>query len=544
MPEPTLAEPEPVAAEAATAEPTLAEREVLALQTLERLAAERAKAESEVDRAAKARREEEERVATTHRNRVTNQARNDTTETKAKYQAVKDKIAADALSQTKATEAEYAEAKTLVTKRANSARNTAKKKMEEVRWQALAVFEAGKDNSIKQFKAHEAEIKGLVEQTDDFKFRAEPVLQRVRRFAPPVVPPTPPAVVAAPVVEGAAPDAPAPAEAPVTEPAPGDTPEKPIEALQAALAKAEELLEPVAKLSVPKLVVPLTVVAVLLVGASAYPLGLALGWKVGGGVAAALAAVAGAAAYIGLGKAARGQVARVYPPLLATLAEAERLVDVCKKWAKTTYDKNKDEVEAKRQREVGKAEEKFNQAVAEADEKRAQGTKEADAKYPPLLQAAADAPGRRDSRQADEVITRKSAERHPGPLPSARPRRGRGRTTRRSRGGHRPKAYADAWDVARMARWREGLAGVDAVASIRPRRGRPPVHGLARGRRRLVGRPRSEVPQRDAVRDPLAGPGGRPPGPPRRTPGSSAQGPTRSRNLPAFHLRSPRRGPS
>ena len=122
------------------------------------------------------RREEEERVAKVDRDRVTSIARNDTTETKAKYQAVKDKIAQDALAQAKAVEAEYAEAKKAVASEANSARNSAKKKMEEVRWQALAVFEAGKDNSIKQFKIHETEIKGLAEQIEDFKFQAEPVL--------------------------------------------------------------------------------------------------------------------------------------------------------------------------------------------------------------------------------------------------------------------------------------------------------------------------------------------------------------------------------
>jgi len=433
-------------------EPTLAERELTALQTLERLAAERARAEAEAERNNRARREEEDRVAKVNRDRVTTQARNDTTETKAKYQSAKDKISQEALSQAKAVEAEYAEAKKSVASRANSGRNSAKKKMEEVRWQALAVFEAGKDNSIKQFKVHEAEVKALAEQIEDFKFQSEPVLSRVRRYTPPV-----------PVVPEPVPAAPAEGSleaAPVAEPAaPVETPEKPIEALQAALQAADELLGPVEKVSGPKLVVPLTVVTVVLVGALAYPLGLALGWPVGGGMAAVLALAAGAGAFVALRNLARKQVARVYPPLLAKLAEAEALVEASKKWAKATYETNKDEVEAKRQREVSKAEDRFNQAVAEAEERRAQAAREADTKYPPLIQAVND---RRDAamKEADEVYPRR--------LKEIQDRFQRESTqvieTYRKSKETSDRLEAEAWD-ALEARWRDGLVEVNAVAS-------------------------------------------------------------------------------
>ncbi len=437
-------------------EPTLAEREVTILQTLERLAAERARAESVADRENRLRREEEERVAKVNRDRVTTIARNDTTETKTKYQAVKDKIGAEALSQTKAVEAEYAEAKRALAARANSARNSAKKKMEEQRWQALAVFEAGKDNSIKQFKVNETEIKGLAQQLDDFKYQSEPLLNRIRRFAPKITPAVEPAAapgpVAVPTAEG---ETPAVAESAT----PAEVPDRPIEALQAALQAADELLGPIEKVSAPKLVVPLSVVTALLVGCLAYPLGLALGWPVGGGIAAVLAIAAAVGVFIGLGKIARKQVARVYPPLMAKLDEAEKLIETSKAWTKSTYEKNKEEIEAKRLRDVAKAEEKFNVAVAESEERRAQAAREADVKYPPLLQAVND---RRDAalKDADEI--------YPKRLKDIQDRFQKEsaavvETYRKSK-ELSDRLQAEAWDQLET-RWRDGLAEVDAIAS-------------------------------------------------------------------------------
>ncbi len=484
-------------------EPLLAEQELIALQTFEKLAAERARAEADTERGFRFRREEEERAYQANKTRVTTLARNDSTETKTKYQAAKDRINQEADSKKRAIENEYAETKKTVAARFNSERSKAKKKMEESRWQALAVFEAGKDNSIKQFKRHEAEVKALVEQIEDVKFHAEPVLQRIRRFFPTPTPaPAAPAPApAAPAVEAApapattsAPEAPAadptppstPSPLPTPTPTPTPTPEpavegdeeatvtaepprrsrseiseadEPIELLHAVILEADEKLEPIARVVGPKLVVPLTVVAVLLVGALAYPLGVALkSWGIGGGIAGGLAAVAGVATFIALGKVARKQVAHVYPPLVADLAEAERLVDVCKKWAKAQYEIAKDEVEAKRQRDVTRAEEKFNQAVAEADQRREQAAKDADVKYPPLVQAVLD---RRDAalKEADEVFPKRLKEiqerfqRELAQVNEANDKAKQATDT----------AHAEAWDKVE-AHWRDGLASVNAIA--------------------------------------------------------------------------------
>src|SRR5262245_61768407 len=131
---------------------SLIEREAIALTTLEQLAAERARAESETEKAFRARREEEERAYEAAKNRVTTLARTDTQETKGRYLAAREKARQTAETETKAVEAEYEEARKTIAVRARKAQAAAKKTQEEARWQALAVFEAGKDASIKQFK--------------------------------------------------------------------------------------------------------------------------------------------------------------------------------------------------------------------------------------------------------------------------------------------------------------------------------------------------------------------------------------------------------
>ena len=162
---------------------TLSSREVTALTTLERLAAERARSESETEKTFRERREGEEKEFQGQKQRVTTVARNDTQETKGQYQAVRDAAVQSADTETKAIEAEYAEAKRKVAGRAQAARNAAKKIQEETRWQALAVFEAGKDAALKQFQKNEAQLKSDSERLEDLKADASAPLARTSRFA-------------------------------------------------------------------------------------------------------------------------------------------------------------------------------------------------------------------------------------------------------------------------------------------------------------------------------------------------------------------------
>jgi DNA segregation ATPase FtsK/SpoIIIE, S-DNA-T family len=415
-------------------EPTLIEREVRALQTFEQLAADRARAEAETEKTFRGRRDEEKRHFQSQRARITTAARTETTETKAKYQAVRDEVIQKAEAETKAVETEYAAARKDVASKANSARSKAKKRQEETRWQALAVFEAGKDGAIKQFKLHELQIKAAAEHVEAVKVNAAPILHRVRRFTPP---------------------APVDAEA-------LSTPENPIEALQEAIKASEEHLGPVNKLFLPKFLALDAFIwpFLLLAGALAYPLGTSLGWGPGAGVASGLAVAAAIGVYIGLSKVARKQVARVYPAFSRSMAEAERLVDVSRTWAKTTFEQSKDQVELKRQRDAAQADERFALAVAEIDQRREQAARDVELKYPPLLQAIVD---RRDAalKEADEFYPRRLSEiqeRFQRETAQLNETYGKKKETTE-------RLYSEAWQNL-IENWRGGLAEVDSNAGF------------------------------------------------------------------------------
>ena len=410
----------------------LAEREALALRTFEQLAAERARLETETERTFRYRREEEERAYTVERQRIVSIARADTTDTKAKYEAAKAQILRDGDAETRALEAEYAEAKRAVASKAQTARNRAKKRQEETRWQALAMFEAGKDNAIKQFKAHEKQLKEAGELLEDQKLLTAPVLARVRRFAPPKA--EPPTAVA---------------------------PEQPIEAIEAALARIEEEVKPIDALFLPKFLAPQVFVwpFLLLAGGLSFVLGqsLGLGWKVGPGIAAVVAIAAGVGAFVALAKQARKSVAAVQPPLVATLDEIEHLIPIAMTWAKAAFENAKNEVELKRQRDCGAADDLLATTVADADQKREQAQAEVDAIHPPKIQAAAE---RKTKALAEADVF------FPNALNTIQER------YKRDVGGCDAKRQAQIQDTDRTCeaawaavvdRWRTGLDEVDAI---------------------------------------------------------------------------------
>jgi len=429
-----MPEPEPNANPSAA--PGLVAREVDALQSFERLAAERAKGEVDTDRAYRARRDGEAKTFQARREQVTQTARADTTATKAKYQAAREAAAAKGAAEIAALEAEYAEHKKATAARARSAVATAKKRQEEVRWQALAVFEAGKDGAIKQFKVHEAEVGIAAAQLEDLKAAAEPTLRRVGRHVPPGSTPSPSPT---PEVEAAG---------------------TPIEALQATIRTAEERLGPVAGLLGPKLVTPAVLVwpFLLVTGGLGYLLATRLGWGVGLGVGAGLGAAVAAGAYFGFRGLARSQAARAFPPLAATLAEAERLVEVARAWAKTTFEDKKDEIEQRRQREIAEADERVSQATAEAEQRRGQTTAGAEADFPPRIAAAA---ARRDAaiKELDEVFPRRLGE-----IQERFQRESAEVVAAQKQAAEATERHHDQARQAVEDHWRDGLARVDAVA--------------------------------------------------------------------------------
>ncbi len=272
----------------------------------------------------------------------------------------------------------------------NAAKSAAKKKAEETKWQSLALFEAGKDAALKQFKEHEQEIKKANEQVQEIKTQAGPALRRAQRFAPPsAVPETPP-----------------------------ELPAQPLEALHAFFEKIEDLRQPVEKLLLPKLLAPAVFVwpFLLLAGGLAFALHTSMGWGIGAGAGVVVALAVAAGAFFGLAGVARKQVAPVYPPLQNALAEAERLIEAAPAWAKSALDWEKQHVEEQRQKASDNADAKCAQSLAELDRRRDVALAEADATFPPKIQAVAD---RRAAalKEANELYPAQAA-RDSRPLPT------------------------------------------------------------------------------------------------------------------------------
>ncbi len=424
-------------------EPTLAEREFRALQTLEQYVAERVKTESDTERTFRRRRDEEERAYQANRQRVTATARQDTSETKAKYQSVRDETNTQADAETKTIETEYAETKKAIAAKVAAAKNTAKKKNEETKWQSLAVFEAGKDEAIKHYKENELEIKTTRESVEAFKLQAEPALRRTRRYAPPATTPeTPPEASA-----------------------------HPLQALKDLLERSESLLKPVEALLLPKLLAPAVFIwpFLLLAAGLTYLFGIKLGWGLiaGAGVGVGLAIAAAGGAYLSLAGTARKKVAPVYPALAEVNSEAERLLEAMPSWLKESLDRAKQDVENIRQKECDAADEKLARSLTELDQKRDAALKQADATFPPRIQAVAN---RRAKllKEADEYYPRRLQEiqeryqRETAVIDDAH----------KKASATTEELYTAAWK-ALVDRWREGLAlaaaDADAVKEVAAR---------------------------------------------------------------------------
>jgi S-DNA-T family DNA segregation ATPase FtsK/SpoIIIE len=423
MPEPT--EPSP----------NLINREVSALTSLERLAAERAAAETETEKTFRDRRTEEDRAFQSQKQRITTVARNDTQETNTKYQAARDAALNAAEAETRTIESEYAEAKKKVAGRLQSARNAAKKAQEETRWQALAVYEAGKDAALKQFQKSEATIKAESERLEDLKALSASAVARTSRFAPAFE---------------------------VQEPSEGSPlPEHPLEALNEVLTAGEERLKPLDRLLLPKVLAPTNFFwpFLLLALGLVYPIGNAIGWGPGAGVAVGIGLVVGVASWIGLAKFARKGVARRRPPFMQALADADRLVETSRQWSRATLERQKAEVEQKRQNDAKAADEAFEAATAAAESRRENEARKVEDVFPARLRATAE---RKDAamKTADET--------YPARLQEIQDRYQRESKQLQAEYDQKKETtqrmHEQAWATLE-ARWRDGLAEVGTIAN-------------------------------------------------------------------------------
>jgi len=460
-------------------ESRLIEKEVSVLRSLEQLSAERARAESLTEQEFLVRKDAEARGAQHALQKLKIAYETESETIRTRYQEVRLGILKQRQTEQQASAAEHAGVRQRIAARYNAGKKSARRGQEDARWQALAVYEAAKDDLIKRFKQTELEIKAASERLQALKDESEPYLHDCRPYAGPSPEPLPPpAPDAAPLPDAAtAPDPvpPAPAPAPASDGSGGPAPatagevappavavpqEDPLPLLLERIKQIEEQLVPLAKLGLPRFLKPQNFLAPLLVLAlgAYYPLATVIGWIPAGIVCGVLTIALGVALRIWLAKVARRQVGRLYHPFCRTMAEADQLRDQTHVWAKANLERGKLEVQAHREQTVRAAEEKFARTMAEIEERRAQDTRTTDEKYP-ALQREIDA--RRDEalRQADDRYPHRLAELE----------RRFERESKQFAENYAAQKEAtvrvrdDAWnDLAE--RWRSGLAAVQATA--------------------------------------------------------------------------------
>jgi hypothetical protein len=428
-------------------ESRLIEKEQAVLHSLEQLAAERAKAEQATAQEFLARKEAEARGMQQALQKLKIGHETETESTKVRYQEVRAGIIKQRQTEHQATAAEYAGVRQRIAARYNAGKKGAKRSLEDARWQALAVFEASKDELLKKAKQTELGLDSAAERLQALKDEAEPFLDDCRPYAGPA--PEPAAGAAPEAAAGAAPEAEAVAVAT----------DDPIPLYLERIKQVEERLVPLARLGLPrflKLHNYLWPFLVLGLGAF-YPLGTVIGWR-NAGIACGVAAIAmGVAVRIWLVRVARRQVARQFHPFCALMAEADALQQRSREWAKGNLERGKVEVETRRGNDVRAAEERFTRAMAEIEERRGQDIRAAEEKYP-ALQAQIDA--RRDEalRQADERYPRRLGELEERFERDSKQLHEQYRAQQEATG----REHADAWG-ALAARWRDGLARVQAI---------------------------------------------------------------------------------
>jgi hypothetical protein len=427
-------------------ESRLIEKEAFILRSLEQLSAERAKAESVTEQDFLARKQAEARAAqqALQKLKITFETESETTRTR--YQEVRSAILRQRQTEHQATAAEYAGVRQRIAARYNAGKKAARRAQEDGRWQALAVYEAAKDELIKRFKERELETKEAGERLIALREEASPYLDDCRPYAEP-----------GPIPEPI--PAPPPAETGTALPAIAPPAEDPFPLLLQRIKQVEEDLVPLAKLGLPRFLKPQNFVAPFLVLAAGafYPAATAIGWTIAAIVCSVLGIALAVAMRIWLIKVARRQVGRLYHPFCRTLGDAETLHRQSQEWAKASLERGKVEVQERREQDVRAAEEKFARTMAESDERRTQDARAAEEKYP-ALQKETDA--RRDEalRQADERYPRRLAE----------IRERFDHETKQIEESHRAQKEATvrdhdlAWN-ALVSRWRDGLAQVQAT---------------------------------------------------------------------------------
>ncbi len=422
-------------------ESPLVQKEIAALTDLESLVAHRAKVETEVEQNFKRRRDREEQEYRQTAQEITSRFKAESEALQAEYEKVKAAVARKAQAETQATEAEYAQAKQKVEAQFKSERSKSKKSSEETRWQALAMYEAGRDNTVKMRKSDEEALAATRHHFQEVQEIAEVVMARCAKLAGPEIPV---AETAPAMQEGAE---------------PGDEPTK-LGTLQEIVKKADEELAALEALKLPNFLRISNFIwpFLLLAGVLGGGLGLVLGWPIGIGVGVVAAVAAGVGTHIGLTKTARPRVASHYYPLKKHLEEAAELLQQTKDWVKNEFERRQKELDQKREENYRNAEDKMKARVAEADVRQQQSMAEADTIYPNRLAEI--------RRKRDEDL-KKADDHYPPRIQAHKDKYDQEvkdfqDSVRKIRETTKA-AYDAAWNEL-ITTWTEGLARVGAIA--------------------------------------------------------------------------------
>src|SRR5271157_1182812 len=317
-------------------ESPLIQKEVAALTDLEALIAARAKGETETELVFHRRREGEDQEYRAASRQLSSRYKAEKAVLEAEYQRTRDEILQAFERENQATGAEYSQVKQKIDAQAKTERSRARKAHEETRWQALAMYEAARDGTVKSRKRDEEMLASTRADIQNVRDAAEPVLERCRSLAGPE-----PSATALPVPDAQtkivlSPDSIDPWPSATALPSPdaqttsadpeATDPGEPsqVTSLRQAVKRADDELLALEKLKIPSFlelqnfIWPFLILGLLLIAG----LGLAIDW-IGGAVAGLVIAVAAAVvSRVGLTKLARPRVARHYFPLLRSLEDA------------------------------------------------------------------------------------------------------------------------------------------------------------------------------------------------------------------------------
>ncbi len=166
-------------------ESCLIEKEITALTDLEALIADRAKGQSETEHLFLRRREKEEHECKSAARQLSTRYKTERAAIEAEYQRAREEIVQRFEKETLAVTTEYAQVKQKIEAQHKTERSRARKAQEEMRWQSMAIFEAGCDEAVKARKQAEERLAAIRADFRAIQDAADPVLIRCQKYAGP-----------------------------------------------------------------------------------------------------------------------------------------------------------------------------------------------------------------------------------------------------------------------------------------------------------------------------------------------------------------------